>query len=76
LDCESCAIPMQKPEDHGGGDITNKYCKFCAPDGKLISREEVREGWTRYIMRTENISREEAGKKVDEEMPKMPAWKK
>lgn len=74
--CQSCGIPMSKAEDHGGSDINNKYCKNCAPDGKLMSREQIREGWIGYAMKTENLSRKEAEKKVDEEMVKMPAWKK
>lgn len=71
--CESCGMPMSKPEDHGGD--SEKYCKYCAPDGKLRTREEVREGWIIATMKMEGISREDAEKKVDETMPKMPAWR-
>lgn len=74
--CQSCGLPMTKIEDHGGGDVNNKYCKHCAPDGKLMSREQIREGWISYVIKTENISKEEAERKVDGEMAKMPAWKK
>ncbi len=76
MNCESCGMPMQKSEDHGGSDINNKYCKHCAPDGALKSRERIREGWINYATKTENMSRELAEKKVDEEMAKMPAWKR
>ena len=76
MDCESCGMPMQKPEDHGAGNISNKYCKHCAPDGRLMSREQIRKGWISYTIRTENVSMEEAEKKVNEEMAKMPAWKR
>jgi hypothetical protein len=65
---------MQAPEDHGGGDMTNKYCMNCAPDGELKDREWVRSGWIDYVMETENLPKEEAGKRVDTEMAKMPAW--
>ena len=75
MNCESCGMPMQRPEDHGAGDATNKYCRYCAPDGRLKSREDVREGWINAVMKMENLLREEAEKKVDEAMPKMPAWK-
>lgn len=66
---------MVNPEDRGASDINIKYCKYCAPDGKLKSREEVREGWIDAVMGMESLSREEAEKKVDETMPKMPAWR-
>jgi hypothetical protein len=74
--CQSCGMPMTKAEDHGDNDTNNKYCKKCAPDGKLMSRKEIREGWISYAMKTENLPREQVEKKVDEEMAKMPAWKK
>ncbi len=68
-------MPMQKPEEHGAGDVANKYCTYCAPDGNLKRREEVRAGWINVAMKMENITREEAEKKVDEAMAKMPVWK-
>ncbi len=73
--CESCSMPMQEKQDFGARDINCKYCKYCAPDGKLRTREEIREGWINAIVRMENIHREDAAKRVDEMMPKMPAWK-
>lgn len=76
MKCESCGMPMSKPTDHGAGDIKNKYCKYCAPDGKLRSREEVRTGWIKAVMNMEHLTSEQAAKKVDEVMPKMPAWLK
>jgi len=67
---------MEKPEDHGGGRPSNKYCKYCTDEnGMLKSREEVREGWVQFAINAEALSREEAEKKVDEEMAQMPAWK-
>ena len=74
-ECESCGMPMQRKEDFGGGDMENKCCSHCCtPDGKLKGREEIKEGWIGYVMNTENISREEAEKKVDEQMAKTPVW--
>lgn len=76
MKCESCGFPMNDKDDHGGSIIANQYCKYCAPDGTLKSREEIREGWINYLITSENISQEEATLKVDEEMATMPAWKK
>ena len=76
MHCESCGFPMRQPEDHGGGDITCPYCKYCAPKGKLRSRAEIRKGWIRAVMQMENLTLEEATQKIDEAMPKMPAWRK
>jgi len=63
--CESCGMPIEK----------GKYCGYCAPDGKLKSRAEIRGGWINFAVNNEGISREEAEKRIDEEMKKMPAWK-
>jgi len=73
--CESCSMPMVKEEDFGGGDISCRYCKYCAPKGALRGKEEIRKGWIKAVMQMENLSKEEATKKVDAIMPKMPAWK-
>jgi hypothetical protein len=31
-------------ENHGAGDILNRYCKYCAPGKNLRSRGKIREG--------------------------------
>ena len=76
MNCESCGMPMEKAEDYGAADLNNKYCKHCTDEnGNLKSREDIREGWVNFVMKSENISREQAENKVDEQMTKMPAWK-
>ena len=75
-ECESCGMPMQDASMHGGNDVENPYCDYCTDkDGKLKSREDVREGWINAAMKMHGISREEATEKVDEAMERMPAWK-
>jgi len=37
--CQSCAMPMQKPEDFGtnsDGSKSNDYCHYCFQSGKFI----------------------------------------
>ena len=52
-----------------------RACSVCDETGKLKSREEIREGMIVFFMKSENRTREEAEKFVDEHMRKMPAWK-
>ena len=73
--CESCSMPMIEEEDFGGGDISCKYCKYCAPEGVLRDKEDIRKGWIKAVMKMDSISQKEAAKKVDAIMPKMSAWK-
>lgn len=76
MNCESCGMPMTKPEEYGGGREDNKYCVYCTDDeGNLKSREDVREGMVQFFMKSTGKSKEEAEKEVDERMKQMPAWK-
>lgn len=76
MNCESCGIPMEKPEDHGGGDLNNKWCVYCCKsDGTHKSKRGVREGMIQFHMKSFGKSRKKAEKDVDEHMRKMPAWK-
>jgi len=65
MNCESCGMPID----------SGKYCKYCAPGGRLKSKEQVRDGWINFTVSNQGLSREKAEKKVDEQMKKMPAWK-
>lgn len=74
MECESCGMPMGVPEDYGSGDVNCKYCRYCAPDGNLRAKEEVRTGWINAVVKMEGIAHEEAEIKVDRFMTQMPAW--
>jgi hypothetical protein len=69
-------MPMDKPQDHGGGRPNNPYCIYCTrADGNLKPRNVVREKMIHLYMSSEGASRQEAEQHVDEKMSKMPAWK-
>ena len=73
--CESCGMPLEKPEDHGAGDPKNRYCRYCTNEkGELKKKSEIREGWIEFTMKSQGKSREEAEKDVDAAMDEMPAW--
>jgi uncharacterized glyoxalase superfamily protein PhnB len=73
--CQSCGMPMVKPEDFGGGNLENKYCVHCTyPDGSLKSYDEALEGMTNFMMKMQNMDRETAEKAAREYMSNMPAW--
>ena len=74
--CESCSMPMKKAEEHDSGDIKNPYCVYCTDKtGKLKSRQEVREGMIQFYMSQMGKTKKEAGKFVDKQRKKFPAWK-
>lgn len=74
--CESCGMPMQKPDDFGGMDINNKYCVHCTDErGKLQSWEEKVKGTTHFFMRTSDVPEKKAKEMAIEYLKKFPAWK-
>ncbi|UCH36218.1 MAG: hypothetical protein JSV65_07655 [Armatimonadota bacterium] len=73
--CQSCGMPMETSQMHGGGVKDNPYCVYCTDaHGRLKPREDVREGMIQFYMDTLGKSREEAEHVVDAAMSEMPAW--
>lgn len=76
MNCQSCGMPMDKPEDHGGGNVSNLYCKFCVDEsGNLLPRDQVRAKMAQFYVQKQNKTQEEAEKLTDQLMGTMPAWK-
>ncbi len=74
--CISCGMPMREPGDYPGSDMSKDYCKYCArEDGALKSFDEMKEGMTKFIIKTQGLAREAAEKTAVEAMKKQPAWK-
>jgi len=74
--CESCGMPMKKAEDFGGGNSTNKYCTYCTDEtGTLKPFEQKLEDMTEFIMKTSDLSKQNAEQMAKDTMSKMPAWK-
>jgi hypothetical protein len=73
--CESCGMPMRKPEEFGGGKTDNRYCVYCCDsDGNLKSYDDMVKGMTQFMMKTQGISEEQAEIATKEHLAKMPAW--
>ena len=67
---------MRELDEHGGGDWNNPYCAQCTDkNGKLKSRQQVRENLIKLYMSRMELPREEVEKMVDYWMKKLPAWK-
>lgn len=66
---------MEKPDDYGGGNASNPYCKHCTDaQGNLLPRETVRQNMISFYNRTMGQTPEQAAAEVDKIMAKMPAW--
>jgi hypothetical protein len=74
--CRSCGLPMEIPEQHGGSDPLNPYCRYCTDEiGNLKSYDEVLRGMTNYMLTTMKLEYKSAQNMAKEEMTKHPAWK-
>ncbi len=74
--CESCGMPMKMPEDFGGQNPNNKYCKYCTDEnGNLKSFNEKIHDLKNLFMRTQNLGEPQALKLAKEYLIKQPAWK-
>lgn len=74
--CESCGMPMTKPEDFGGGKTDNPYCVHCTySDGRLKSYDDLLAGMTQFIMSRMDLHEAEARTMAVENLAKMPAWR-
>jgi hypothetical protein len=80
--CQSCAMPLQKPEDFGtneNGGKSTEYCFHCFQDGKFLD-----EGITLQQKIDKNVKfgiqmgmpEEEAKKMCESILPKLKRWQK
>lgn len=75
MNCISCGMPLRTNEDHAASDPTKRYCRHCArPDGSLKSYDEVLEGMSGFLTKTQGIDAGKARELAKQMMAKMPAW--
>lgn len=73
--CLSCGMPMNNPEDFGGGNPANPYCVHCTnKDGSLRRYDEVLDGMIQFMMTSQNLTRDAAESKVRTYLAGLPAW--
>ena len=74
--CNSCGMPFAKSEDHALGNPQNEYCVYCTrEDGTLKSYEEIWQGMTDYLVRSQGIETKAAQLIAKETLQNLPAWK-
>ncbi len=73
--CESCGMPLDKPEVISKPD--KRYCVYCQNQstGDLASYEQVREGSISAAMRLMGKTQAEAEQMADERLPQLSRWR-
>ncbi len=81
--CQSCAMPMKKPEDFGtkkAGSKSKEYCKFCFQDGVFtdegITLNEKIDQLVNIGISQLGMPEELARKMAETKLPTLKRWKK
>ncbi len=80
--CQSCAMPMHKPEDFGieaNGIRSNDYCTYCYQEGAFVQPDITREGMidfcTNILMEKGIMPKEQASIMLKQTIPNLKRWK-
>lgn len=80
--CQSCGMPMHKPEDFGteaDGTRNNDYCSYCFQNGAFtapeMNVEQMIEFCTNVMDEQKIMPREEASAMLKEMLPKLKRWR-
>jgi len=80
--CQSCGMPMVKPEDFGtnkDGSINKEYCTYCFQKGEFtMSAKNVEEMIEKLVSMHDQMgmTEEAARKMATENLPKLKRWSK
>lgn len=78
--CQSCGMPMSKPEDFGNnadGSQNNEYCTYCYQGGEFTFKgtlPEMIEKQVSIAKEKMGMSEETARKMASETLPKLSRW--
>jgi hypothetical protein len=79
--CQSCGMPMMKPEDFGtdiNGSKNEEYCTYCFQDGKFTLDATLEQMIKKLVTMHDQMgmTEEEARKTANENLPKLKRWAK
>jgi hypothetical protein len=79
--CQSCGMPMVKPEDFGtdiNGSKNEEYCTYCFQDGKFTLDATLEQMIKKLVTMHDQMgmTEEEARKTANENLPKLKRWAK
>jgi hypothetical protein len=68
-------MPLRQVSDHASNDPTKDWCRNCAnEDGSMKAYEEVLNGMSAFLVRTQGIDDRVARTMAVNMMAKLPAW--
>lgn len=79
--CQSCGMPMMKPEDFGtnaDGSQNDEYCTYCFRKGEFTMDGTLEEMIEKLVSMAPQMgmTEDEARKMANENLPKLKRWSK
>ncbi len=81
--CQSCSMPMEKPEDFGtlaNGLKNNDYCNHCFQNGEFtepnVTLQEMQECATKHMIEDAHMPKEQAEWVANGFIPTLKRWNK
>lgn len=73
--CISCGMPIRLASEAAAGKSERPYCHYCSkPDGSMKDYDEVLEGMSEFLIRSQGIDKAVATKMAAETLASLPAW--
>ena len=68
-------MPLRQVSDHASNDVQKDWCRHCAnEDGSMKGYEDVLNGMSAFLVRTQGIDDGVARTMAANMMAKLPAW--
>lgn len=81
--CQSCGMPMEKPEDFGtnaDGSKNEEYCKFCYQLGQFteldITMEQMIDKVAAIMTNIKGMTEDQAKEMANSFVPKLKRWQR
>ncbi len=76
MECQSCGMPMENPEDHADADVTSEFCHYCIVKGEFVVKDaaSMKDHMVEMYMQQMGISRDAAAEKAEAMLKQLRRW--
>lgn len=76
MECQSCGMPMENPEDHADADVGSEFCHYCMVKGEFVVKDaaSMKDHMAEMYMQQMGVSREEAEAKAETTLKGLRRW--
>jgi len=76
MECQSCGMPMENPQDHADADATSDFCHYCMVKGEFVVKDaaSMKDHMVEMYMQQMGVSKEEAAEKAEATLKRLRRW--